>query len=860
MHPYGLTVLLAAAALTPAAWAVQADNRLPTGKHITPRGEHAAVGSFPVNMLPVHGGRFVVVTNAGFRQALTVVSAETGRIVSRLEITGTRNGVKSGLYYGLAAGSQNADGQVVWASRGSEERVQAYLVDPNGQIKELDRSIAVPRPGGPSAPRDVVAGVALSSDGSRLYAAGNITSRKTGFQGTLSILETATGKLLAAARVGGFPYAVAALTAGPSADKKVYVTSERDAVVHAVDARTGALLREIRTGANPVALLLDRNQRRLFVSNAGSDTVSIVDTEQDRVVQTILLRPNELRGLPGATPMGMALSPDEQRLYVAMADMNAVAVVDVPKGRLMGFVPVGWYPTAVAVSPNGLNLLMANGRGTQPMNPNAKPAGPEGAWGQYVCNIIEGSVSFLRVPTEAELIGETLQVLANNRVSEAKKTDFKNPGIRHVFYIIKENRTYDQVLGDLPQGNGDPALCLFPREVTPNQHALAERFGLFDNFYCCADVSADGWNWSTSGMANEYTARNALYGYSGRGRSYDYEGLNIGSPVDLLGLPDVAAAPGGYIWDQCLKRRISIRNYGFFVSDIGEDEKDALGRSLASPNAATKRSLEPYTNTDFLQFDMRYADSDAWVLYNCPAPKQLQTFGSKNARSRFEVWKADFDEYVRKGNLPRFIMIRLPRDHTQGTAEGFSSPRAMVADNDYAVGQVVEAISQSPYWSKSAIFIVEDDAQAGHDHVDAHRSIAFVISPYCRRGVVDSRFYNTDSVLRTMELLLGLPPMCQYDAVAPPIDIFTRKPENIEPYKAILPAREIIAEVNVKTAYMRELSERYAMAAPDTWPDALLNHILWHAVKGPAVPEPPSRSGLRVRREELTSTAEASGP
>lgn len=808
------------------------------------------VGSFPANMLPVLGGRYVVVSNAGFRQALTVIDTSTGKITGRRELNGSRDGVEEGLYYGLAPGVETADGQVVWASRGSEERVTTFLVGHDGTPRDGETSIAVPRPGGSKAPRDVIAGVALSSDGARLYAAGNMTSRHTAMRGTLSILETRSGRLLHAVAVAGFPYAVAALTAGPDADRKVYVSSERDAVVSVVDPVSGTVVRQIRTGSHPTALLLDRSQRHLYVSNAGSDTVSVVETRSDRVVETILLRPNDLRGLPGVKPLGMAISPDERRLYVALADMNAVAVVDVAKARLVGLIPVGWYPTSVAVSPDGLRLLVANARGTQERNPNGKPVGPGGAWGQYVANIIEGSVSVLDIPSDASLTGETLQVLTNNRISSARRTGIKNPGIKHVFYIIKENRTYDQVLGDLPQGNGDANLCLFPRAVTPNQHALAERFGLFDNFYCAADVSADGWNWSTSGMANEYTARNAMYGYSGRGRAYDYEGSNNGSPVDLMGLPDVATSPGGYIWDLCLKRGVSLRNYGFFVSDIGAEEKDVQGRSLASPNAALRAALKAYTNEDFLQFDMSYADSDAWVRYGCPAPKQKRSFGTRNAKSRFEVWKADFDEYVRKGNLPRFVMIRLPRDHTQGTAVGFSSPRAMVADNDYAVGQVVEAISHSPYWKKSAIFILEDDAQAGHDHVDAHRSIAFVISPFCKRGAVDSRFYNTDSMLRTMELLLGLPPMCQYDAVANPMDCFTVKPENLEPYTAILPGREIVAEVNGATAFRSDLSARLNFAQADAVPDAVLNHILWHAVKGPNVPEPSSRSGLRVRMDD----------
>jgi YVTN family beta-propeller protein len=795
-------------------------------------------------MFTVHGGRFVVVSNAGFRQALTVLRASDGQIVSRIELNASKGGQKEGLYYGLATHS-SADGtEVVFASRGSQESVQVYSVDPNGNLRDTGKSVASRRAQG--KPRGVFAGVAVSSDGTKVYVAENNTARHTDLNGVLFVLDVATGQQLHAVPVPGFPYAVAALSVGPNADAKVYVSSERDGVVAVVDPRRGAVLRTIRTGSNPAALLLDRSQKRLFVANAGSDTVSIVDTALDRVTDTILVRPNDMRGLPGATPMGMALSPDESRLYVALADMNAVAVVDLAGKGLKGYIPTGWYPTSVALSADGVALLVANGKGTQPRNPNHKPAGPDGLWGQYVPNIIEGSVSRMAVPSDAALQGETLSVLANNRIAVARQTRLKNPGIKHVFYIIKENRTYDQVFGDLPQGNGDASMCLFPRDVTPNQHALAERFGLFDNFYCCAEVSADGWNWSVSGMANEYVVRNSMYNYSGRGRSYDFEGTNNGTPVDLIGLPDVARAPGGYIWEQCLKHGVSIRNYGFFVSDIGPEEKDRNGKSLASPNAALKLALEKHTDTNFLQYDLSYADSDAWLLHNCPAPTQKRGFGERNAPSRVAAWKAEFDEYVRKGNLPSFIMIRLPRNHTAGTSAGMSSPRAMVADNDYAVGQIIEAISRSPYWSKSAIFILEDDAQAGHDHVDAHRSPALVISPYSRRSAVDSRFFNTDSMLRTMELLLGLPPMCQYDAVAPVMDCFTPKPDNAEPYTAILPGRQIVAEVNGKTAYKADVSARLNFAEADAVPDALLNNILWHAIKGLDAPEPPSRSGLRL--------------
>jgi hypothetical protein len=418
-------------------------------------------------------------------------------------------------------------------------------------------------------------------------------------------------------------------------------------------------------------------------------------------------------------------------------------------------------------------------------------------------------------------------------------------GIKPVVYIIKENRTYDQVLGDLKQGNGDPEIVMFGRKVTPNLHALAERFVLLDNFYCCAEVSADGWNWSTSGMVSEYTARNAPFNYSGRGRHYDFEGQNSGTPADLAGLPDVARAPGGYLWDQCVKKDISFRNYGFFVSG-SDDEKGADDRPFMTSNTPTRKALVGQTDTSFLQFDMTYADSNAWKAYSNPAPKQKRAYGKFAAPSRFAEWKREFDQYVRSGRLPAFMMVRFPRDHTNGTQEGLQTPRGMVADNDFAVGQLVEAISASPFWKETAIFILEDDAQNGHDHVDAHRSIAFVISPYIPRGTVDHRFYNTDSVLRTIEALLGLPPMCQYDASAPLMAFFDSKPVNAAPYRAILPPKAIIGEFNTKTAYRAKDSERLDFRGEDRVPDAVLNDILWHAVKGANAPEPPPRHGLRL--------------
>ena len=400
------------------------------------------------------------------------------------------------------------------------------------------------------------------------------------------------------------------------------------------------------------------------------------------------------------------------------------------------------------------------------------------------------------------------------------------------------------MLGDLLPGNGDLNMVLFGRSVTPNQHALAERFVLLDNFYDCAEVSADGWNWSTSGMVSEYTARNTPFNYSGRGRGYDFEGETNDTPVDLLGLPDVASAPGGYLWDGVAKKKLTYRNYGFF--NVFRPAKNAQGVTIAADNAPDKKALVGHTDVDYLRFAMDYADSEAWLRYSAPAPKQRKTYGSHNAPSRFSEWKREFDSYVKEGSLPAFSMIRLPRDHTQGTSPGFSSPRAMLADNDFAVGQIVEAISKSPFWKSSAIFILEDDAQGGHDHVDAHRSICFVVSPFIQRNAADHRFYNTDSVLHTMMRILGLPPTNRYVADAPILAAFGPTPDNAEPFEAILPSRDIISEVNAATAYRAQDSMKLDFAREDRVPEDVLNDILWHSVKGPNAPEPPARHGFRL--------------
>ena len=841
-----LAAIGGAAVMAAAPVAAPKDSNAPlvTGKRLTPEGSQTNVGSFPSNLVLSPDAKYVLVTTAGMREYLSVLRANDGALVGRLDFNKKSALVdnKQALYYGLVCGKTEGGVTTVYASRGGEGVVSVLALDADGQLTDTGKVLTLaPDPGGDVA---YAAGLALSADGAHLYVADNTANAKSGMRASLRIFDTASGTETASVDVPGYPYAVAAVTAGANAGRKVYVASEQRASVSVVDPETGKSVREIATGTQPIGLLLDKAQARLFVANAGSDTVSVVDTHTDRVTHTILMRPDNMRGLPGATPTGLALSPDEKTLYVTLGDMNAVAVVKLPAAALAGYLPVGWYPTGAVVSPDGARLFVANAKGVVVRNPNGEPRKDLADSPQYIENIIDGTVSTIDLTALPPLKTLTARVLANNQGVLGKKSKLQNPGIRHVFYIIKENRTYDQILGDLPRGNGDPALALYGRDITPNLHALAERFVLLDNFYCCAEVSGDGWNWSTASMASEFTERNVAHNYGGRRRPYDFEGSNNGIAVDRFDIPDAGRPPGGYIWDLCAAHGVSFRNYGFFTDDFDIPRKSATEGTEGVENSPTEKTLVGKTCAEFRLFDTNYADSDAWIDAKItPAPRQMKAYGKYNAPSRVSAWKREFAEYVKDGNLPSFSMIRLPRDHTAGTWDGCSSPTAMVADNDYAVGQVVDIVSHSPYWKSSAIVVVEDDAQHGYDHVDAHRSTAYVISPYIERAAHDSHFYNTDSVLRTMEILLGLPPMTQYDAIAPPMDIFRKNADNVEPYVAVLPARSILADVNAKTAYRSRDSARLLNTLrEESGPDEQLNDILWRSRKG--TPPPPRHETL----------------
>jgi YVTN family beta-propeller protein len=818
--------------------AAAAAQRLPTGQILRPTGLSVPLGgTLAMGVQSVPGTDRAVTVCSGERQALTVVDTKTAKTLSVLPyqtLDPSRGYTPTGsVFFGLALAP---DHSTLYAARGSEDKIGIYHLNAAGQIAETG---TLDEPTGDPQKFNFPAGIALNGPGSRLYAAGNTAD-------TLAVFDVPRRKLLGSVPVGSYPLAVAALPDG----SKVYVSSERDSEVTVVDPQHLVRRKDIPTGAHPDALLLSSNHQRLYVANGDGDTVSVIGTASDMVLHTIVLRPMGARGLPGATPTGLALSPDGRTLYVSLADMNAVAVVGLTAGGsdglVRGYIPTGWYPTGVAVSPDGERLLVTNGKGSTAQVPNPKGPGPFQQNSTYKDhNILEGTLSLISVPEPKVLAAQTRQVLADNSVgvlvdadSAAVEKKLKALPITHVIYIIKENRTYDQVLGDLKEGNGDSALTLFGQSVTPNLHALAQNFVLLDNFYDCAEVSPDGWNWSTSGLAEEYTQRTVPENYGERRRSarpsartYDYEGENRGVAVSLAGKPDVAESPGGYIWDAVARRGLSYRNYGSFLTFDGD--------------RPTKPALTDHTCPDFSPFNMKYADSDAWVTLGLPSPG-LDSYGLDKMPSRYTAWKQEFDGFVKNGGLPAFELVRMPRDHTAGTAPGNDSPLAMAADNDYGVGEIVQAVSHSPYWKNTAIFVVEDDAQNGPDHVDCHRSTAYVLSAYTQRRGVDHHFYNTDSLLRTMEILLRVPPMTRLDAAAPPLRAFSPVAD-LSPFTALAPDKAILAQKNTRDSYGAERSRRMNFAIADDAPDDVLNEILWRSIKGAHAALPPIRRGALSR-------------
>lgn len=802
-------------------------NQTSTGHFITPAGTSEAVGSFPCNSLLTPDNRFLIVTDAGFRESLSVIDTASGKVVDSKNFDKGIRGAKDSLYYGLALAGDGS----FYVSEGTRHLILHYSVDDSGKLQEIGDPIKVP-----TLTDSPVAGIAFDSAKNQIGAVVCTVKNPTDHSGEGYILDAKTGSVISRVDLPGMPLGLACVNG------EYFTTSEVAGGV--VPFSENGVEPLIKTGLNPSYIAVQG--QKLIVCNSDSDTVSTIDPVTKTVVGSFSTRPQLLRGYPSTSPLSVS-EDGNGHTFVALGDYNAVGVWGTKNHRFMGYIPAGWYPTSVKVV--GSQLFVCNAKGVQAVNPNNVNAGPKGAWGKYSPNIIEGTVNRVDLTSALADLKETTDlVLTNNRIQELSD-HLKNPGIQHVIYIIKENRTYDQVFGDMPEGNGDASICLFPESVTPNQHALARRFGLFDNFYDVAECSGDGWNWSTQGMANEYVARNLVNNYSGRWPNYDFEGTTANIALDRFKLHNPASTGAGYLWDDALKHGRSIRNYGFYVDEGATvDDKKEMASKLERIN---QRSLLNHTDVSFREFDTRYADSDILTDYQFVPPKSLPTYGVHHSTSRFTEWKREFDGYLKSGKLPSLMMIRMMKDHTSGTSAGYSTPQAMVADNDYAVGQIVDLVSHSKFWNTTAICILEDDSQAGYDHVDCHRSTALVISPYSDRSKIDHHFYNTDSMLKTIEDMLGIPPMTGFDATAAPINILASTAVNAEPYEAIKPAREIACAVNEKTAYKAQQSAKMLhWWDEEEDSDLALNEILWHSIRGNIPPPKIVGSTLSQRRGE----------
>jgi YVTN family beta-propeller protein len=841
-------------------------NVTPANQILTPAGFQVELPGLRPQVLALSPDGHILVTS-GKTAELVVVDPGTGQILQRVGLPSEKDIDPAPDAVSPNILEPDKDGQVSFTGLVfSPHGRRLYLANVNGSVKvfgvddahKLSPLFTIPLPHVTAVGRtnEIPAGLALSPDGRKLYVALNLSNR-------LGEFDAEDGKLLRAWNVGVAPYDVVLV------DKKAYVSNwggrrpatnsvtgpagrgtrvrvdpvrfiANEGSVSVIDlAVTNRVKAEILVGLHPSGMAMSPRGRYLVVANAGSDTLSVIDTTMERVSETIWVKRNAA-DLFGAAPNALAFDASGETLYVCNGTQNAVAVVSFEpfRSRLTGLIPVGWYPGAIVHDAGRRRLHVANIKGigsTKKLEPGEKP--------RFKVSQYFGTLSLVPVPKAKQLADYTRKAVHNMRHGAiqaarlpARPDQPPRPvpertgepsHFRHVVYIIKENRTYDQVFGDLKEGNGDASLCVFGERITPNQHKMAREFVLLDNTYCSGILSADGHQWADAGITTDYMEKS----FAGFPRSYP-DGMED-TDVDAI-----AYSPAGFIWDNVLAHGRTLRDYGeFAITDKSWKDKSRPGKpkwmdhyrefidgtdtiNLSSRPAI--ESLRPHLNTNTVGWDMDVPDV-----------------------FRAAQFIKDLRQFEQKGAMPNFILICLPNDHTSGTAAGAPTPAAQVADNDLAFGQIVEAISRSRFWKNTCLFAIEDDPQAGWDHVSGYRTTAYVISPYTKRGKVVSTQYNQTSLLRTMELMLGLPPMNQLDASATPmVDCFTDKPD-FTPFTAVTnnvpldemnpDPKQISDPLLRKNAYA---SAKLPLREPDQCPEDKFNRILWHAMKGSREPYP----------------------
>lgn len=779
--------------------------QLPNQWTLQPAGKQIQLGDFPVNIAVHPSAKWAAVLHCGYGEhEVVVVDLASGEVTARFKLAQA--------FYGLTF---DPAGKQLFAS-GAEFEVVHQFAFADGKLND-HKEIRIAE----LKAHEIPTGVACSPDGKTLYVANGWGSR-------LSIvpLDNPEKPEQLSLEKNSFPYAVLATRDG----RRVYVSLWGHGGVAVIDGGKPAaiwLVGEPGVGnasSHPTEMVLSPDEKLLYVACSNSNSVVVLDTADGRPLEQIAsaLYP---QAPPGSTPNSIALSSDGKVLLVANADNNNVAVIDVSqrgKSRSLGFIPVGWYPTSVRFTPGNKQILVANGKGIEPRaNPDGpNPVIPKKKTKQYIGALLNGTLSVINSPSPGDMATFSQQARAASplradlsSVSQPRETNNPVPAkvgdkspIKHCLYIIKENRTYDQVLGDIKEGNGDPKLAVFGEKVTPNIHALVRDFVLLDNLYCEAEVSADGHEWSTAAYATDFVEKTWPLNYRGHALGkldYPSEGnFRIASPG------------GGYIWDRCKESGVSYRSYGEFIEN---------GAKPGDPSHTSMKNLQGHFDPFFRGWDLDYPDA-----------------------KRTDRFLEELRGYEKSGDLPQMIILRLPNDHTHGTTIGKPTPVAMVAENDLALGRLIEGISHSKYWPEMAVFIIEDDAQNGSDHVDAHRTEALVISPYTKRHAVDSTLYSTTSMLRTMELILGMKPMSQFDAAATPMFNSFQSKLDTTPYQHVANTVDIAA-TNPRSAWGAAESAKMDFSREDAADDLRLNEIVWHSIRGPESRMPPPVHAAFVR-------------
>jgi YVTN family beta-propeller protein len=841
----------------------------PVNQTLTPLGRIIELpGLRPQALALSPDGRLLIAS--GKTSELVVLDPATGEIRQRVALPNDRQGEPQPSAPSPNLLEPDKKGQVSYTGLVfSPDGRRIVLSNVNGNLKVFavaadgtvtpSHSVPLPLANAPRRKEEIPSGLAFSADGSRLYVCGNLSNQ-------LFELDAATGWILRTFPVGVAPYDVVLtggkayvsnwggrrpgegdLTGPAGRGTRVRVDAERqianEGSVSVIPLGTGPQARatEVLTGLHASALAVSPNGRHVVCANAAADTLSVIDTRTDTVVETIWVRPKP-SDLLGASPTALAFEPSGRRLYVAHGTQNAVGVVSFDpadrESKLEGLIPVGWFPGALVFDAQRATLATANLKG---LAATRKPA-PDTAATGFNTKQFAGSLSLVPVPAKADLpkLSETVwRNLRRDAVRQARLP--ARPGqparaiperigepsrIRHVVYVIKENRTYDQVFGDLPQGNGDPALCIFGERITPNQHKLVREFTLLDNTYCAGILSADGHQWSTTAFATDYMEKS----FAGFPRSYP-DGMGVDEDDAL------AYSPAGFLWDNAVQHRVPIRNYGEFMAPAVKwrDGRTGMPDFLACYRTWRGESNEAVFASYPMIDTLRPFSPTAYVGWGMEVPDQV----------RADFILRELREFEAKGEFPALTIICLPNDHTSGTKPGTPTPAACMADNDLAFGRIVEGLSQSRFWKEMAIFAIEDDPQAGWDHVSGYRTTAYAISPYVRRGSVVSTQYNTTSLLRTIEQILGLPVMNQFDASATPLfDCFTETPD-FTPFTAVA-SNVPLDQMNPAAAKVtdRQLrrdalaSARMNFREVDRAPEDALNRILWRAMRGPQVPYP----------------------